>query len=69
MPVKGFRARLLETSGRPGRVTLRAFRPVAAARQVDFLGQAMLELPVDNDKIVLDFAAHEWIEVEATWIR
>jgi alpha-mannosidase len=68
-PTTGFRARLLETAGRAGRVTLRVFRPLAAARQVDFLGQTMLEVPVENDKITLDFAAYEWIEVEATWSR
>ena len=67
VPVRGFRARLLETAGQSGRVTLRAFRNVARARQVDFLGQTLLELPVDDDKITLDFAAHEWIEVEAFW--
>jgi alpha-mannosidase len=67
VPVRGFHARLLETAGQSGRVTLRAFRNVARARQVDFFGQTLLELPVDNDKITLDFAAHEWIEVEAFW--
>ena len=67
VPVRGFRARLLETAGQSGRVMLRAFRNVARARQVDFFGQTLLELPVDNDKITLDFAAHEWIEVEAFW--
>jgi alpha-mannosidase len=69
LPTTGFRARLLETAGRAGRVTLRVFRPVAAARQVDFLGQTMFEVPVDHDKITLDFAAYEWIEIEATWSR
>jgi len=67
--VTGFRVRLLETAGRSGRVTLRAFRRVATARQVDFLGETLLEVPVEDDKIMLDFAAHEWIEVEATWSR
>ncbi len=65
--VSGFRARLLETAGRAGRVTLRTFRPVAKARQVDFLGQTLLQAPVDGDKITLDFGSHEWVEVEATW--
>jgi alpha-mannosidase len=65
----GFRARLLETAGRAGRVTLRAFRGVAHARQVDFLGETLLEVPVEDDKIMLDFAAHEWIEVEVHWSR
>jgi alpha-mannosidase len=65
----GFRARLLETAGRSGRVTLRTFRPVATARQIDFLGQTMLDAHVEGDKIALDFAANEWIEVEAAWHR
>jgi alpha-mannosidase len=69
LAVKGFRARLLETAGRGGRATLRAFRPVASARQVDFLGQTILDAPVEDDRITLDFAAHEWIEVEAVWSR
>ena len=50
-----------------GSVTLRTFRDVASARQIDFLGQTLLEVHVDRDKIRLDFAAHEWIEVEALW--
>ena len=67
LPVKGFRARLLESAGRSGRVTLRTFRNLSAARQIDFRGETMLTLPVDGDKITLDFAANEWIEVEAVW--
>jgi len=46
---------------------LRPFRPVARARQVDFLGQTLVEAPLEGDQIMLDFAAHEWIEVEAIW--
>ncbi len=65
--VRGFRARLLETLGQGGRATLRAFRKVAAARQVDFSGQPMLELKVEDDKITLDFGEREWIEIEAVW--
>ncbi len=66
-PVRGFRARLLETAGQSGRVTLRTFRGVATARQVDFLGNTLVQLIVEDDKISLDFAANEWIEVEAVW--
>jgi alpha-mannosidase len=66
-PVRGFRARLLETEGRPGRVALRAPRALQHARQMDYLGQTLLEVPVEDDKIWLDFAAHEWIAVEAIW--
>lgn len=64
---RGFRARLLETAGQSGRTSLRAFRGLAAARQVDFLGQTLLTLPVDGDKITLDYGAFEWIEIEALW--
>ena len=63
----GFRARLLETVGRPGRVTLRTYRPLDAARQVDYLGQTLVQAPVEGDQLRLDFAAYEWIQVEATW--
>jgi len=66
---KGFRARLLEISGQAGRVPLRAFQPISYARQVDFLGETILELYVDDDKIMLDFGPHELLEVEAHWIR
>lgn len=66
-PVKGFAARLLEIGGSAGRVPLRAFRPMASARQVDFLGETILQLSVDDDKIMLDFGAHEFLEVEALW--
>ncbi len=63
----GFRVRLLETAGRAGRVTLRAFKPVGSARQIDFLGQTLVELTVEEDRLYVDFAAYEWIELEARW--
>jgi hypothetical protein len=65
--IKGFRVRLLETSGLSGRTSLRAFRNVASARQVDFLGQTLLTLGVEGDKISVDYGAAEWIEIEALW--
>jgi hypothetical protein len=34
---------------------------------MDYLGQTLLEVPVEDDKIWLDFAAYEWIAVEAIW--
>jgi alpha-mannosidase len=63
----GFRVRLLETEGRAGRALLRSFRPIGVARQVDFLGQTLVELPLDEGGVRLDFAGHEWVEVEARW--
>lgn len=65
--IKGFRVRLLETAGQSGRTSLRAFRNVAVARQVDFLGQTLLTLGVEGDKISVDYGAAEWIEIEALW--
>jgi len=66
-PTHGFCVRLLETEGKAGRATLRALRPLAAARQVDFQGQPLLELPIEDDKIVIDIGAHEWLHIEARW--
>jgi alpha-mannosidase len=65
--VQGFRVRLLETAGLSGRTRLRAFRNVASARQIDFLGQTMLTLGIEGDKITVDYGAAEWIEIEALW--
>jgi alpha-mannosidase len=65
--LSGFRVRLLETEGRPGRAVLRAFRSIASARQVDFQGQTLTELPIDEGSVRLDFTAHEWVQVEAVW--
>jgi alpha-mannosidase len=63
----GFRVRLLEIGGTAGRVPLRAFKPLRYARQVDFMGETILELYVDDDKIMLDFGPNELVEIEAHW--
>jgi alpha-mannosidase len=65
--VAGFRMRMLETAGRAGRVQLRAFRPLASARQTDYLGQTLAELTVEEDRIHVDVSANEWVELEARW--
>jgi alpha-mannosidase len=66
-PPVGFRARLWETEGRAGRVHLRCFRPVKAARQIDLRGETVLELNVSGDQVAIDFAPYEWLEIEGTW--
>ncbi|REK17186.1 MAG: hypothetical protein DWQ37_06875 [Planctomycetota bacterium] len=66
--VRGFRARFLEVGGRAGRVPLRTFRRVSAARQVNFLGEPILQLSVDDERIMLDFGPHELLEIEALWV-
>jgi len=63
----GFRMRLLETQGRAGKVRLTSARPLSGARQLDLLGQPLLPLAVEEDKIVMDVAAHEWVYLEASF--
>jgi alpha-mannosidase len=65
--VAGFRVRLLETAGRPANLAISAFRSIKSASTVDFLGQTLAELTIDDGKIKLDMAAHEWSEVVARW--
>lgn len=60
----GFRARILETEGRPARVGLRSFRPVESARKTDFTGRELITFSVDGDRITMNAKAHEWIQVE-----
>ncbi len=64
---RGFRVRILETSGRPVHATLRAFRSLSRARKLDFRGQSLGDLTVEQDRVSVDLAAHEWTEVEACW--
>ena len=61
----GFRVRLLETEGRSSQVGLRSFRSLASAQKVGFLGQDPDDLKIDGDRLVLEMAAHEWVQVEA----
>ncbi len=63
--VVGFRARLMETQGSSVRCKLRSFRAAKTARQVDFLGETMVQLPVEDDAVVIDFTSYEWVELEA----
>ena len=60
----GFRARLVETEGFSGRVRLRTLRDIENARQVDFRGETLAELPVAGDCVTIDVAAFEWVEIE-----
>ena len=63
----GFATRLLETDGRNTRCHLRCFRPLGQAETTDFRGEDRSELSVENDRISIDIAAHEWLQVEARW--
>jgi alpha-mannosidase len=57
---------LLETSGQSGRCRLRLFRDPTWARQVDFLGETIIDLSVDGDAVHLDLTPHELARVEVT---
>jgi len=63
--VNGFRARLLETAGRPANLAVSAFREIKSAATTDFRSNAVAELKIDEGKAKLDMAAHEWVEVHA----
>jgi len=63
--VAGFRVRLLETEGVASRVKLSALFELQGARQVDFQGHTLAELPVHRDYVTIDAAPFEWIELEA----
>jgi alpha-mannosidase len=57
---------LLETAGQSGRCRLRLFRDPTWARQVDFLGETIIDLSVDGDAVQLDLTPHELARVEVT---
>lgn len=63
----GFRTRLLETQGRATKARVTALHPIATAREVDFRGEVVYELPTDNGSAVADLAAGQWLDLEARW--
>jgi alpha-mannosidase len=65
--IVGFRVRLFELEGRAGRVGLRSFRTPKSARRTDFLGQATGDLIIEEDRILIDLGAFEWLQLEARW--
>jgi len=65
--VTGFRVRLLETAGRPANLAVTTFRPVKSSATVDFLGNTLAELKIEDGKIKLDLSAHEWTDVVCRW--
>lgn len=63
--VAGFRVRLLETSGRTSHAGLSTFRPVATASKVDFTGHKLMALKIEDEKVQVELASHQWVELEA----
>ena len=64
---RGVRVRLLETAGRAVSCGFHAFRPLAAARLLDFAGGPLGELQVDGEKVIIDMAPGQWAQLEVEW--
>ena len=62
----GLIADLIETSGKPARCRLRAFRDPSQARQVDGHGEHLVDLSVQGDAAMVDLTPHEIARVELT---
>lgn len=57
---------MLETAGHAVRCRLRLFRAPTWARQVDFQGTVIVDLPIDDDAVLVDFTPNEVARVEVT---
>ncbi len=58
--------RLLETEGREGTLRLRCFRNPKAARKVNFAGETLTELVLEEDTVLVDIKPFEWCQVEVS---
>jgi hypothetical protein len=65
--VKGFRVRLLETSGRNASTKLQCFRPVATAQLMDFNGATSGDCRIEDGAVCFELSANQWIELAARW--
>jgi alpha-mannosidase len=63
----GLVVHLLETSGQAGRCRVRFFRNPSWARQVDFVGETIIELSVQDDAVLVDLTPHELARLEVTF--
>ncbi len=61
----GYKARLMESAGRPVRVRLTSCRRVSAATQFKLCGEKIAECDLDDGRVVLELTANEWVELEA----
>ena len=61
----GFSVRLLETEGRSTAAALRSFKKVKSARKTSLAKGSPTELTVEGDRIKIDIAANQWVQVEA----
>jgi alpha-mannosidase len=65
--VVGVRARLLETAGRPASLAVSSFRPFRSAATVNFNGEPLGDVKIEDGKAHLELAAHEWADLAARW--
>ena len=63
--VVGYKARLMESAGRPVRARLTSCRAVTAATQFKLNGEKITECDLDEGRVILPLTANEWVELEA----
>ncbi len=57
---------LLETAGRAARCRIRLFRDPTWARQTDFQGDLIVDLPIEGDAVLVDLTPRELARVDVT---
>jgi alpha-mannosidase len=62
----GLIVHLLETAGQSCRGRLRLFRNPSFARQVDFQGETIIDLTIEDDAVLVDLTPHELARVVVT---
>ena len=62
----GLAFHLLETTGHATRCRLRLFRNPSWARQVDFQGDTIIDLTIQEDAVLIDFTPYELVRIEVT---
>jgi alpha-mannosidase len=58
---------LRETAGRPARCRLRTFRNPTSSRQTDFQENVIIDLPTEDDAVLVDLTPHEFARVEVSF--
>ncbi len=62
----GLAFHMLETAGRATRCRLRIFRSPTWARQTDFQNEVIVDLPIEDDAVLIDLTPHELARIEVT---
>ena len=58
---------LRETTGRSARCRLRTFRNPASSRQTDFQENVVIDLPTEEDTVLVDLTPHEFARIEVSF--